>query len=118
MNKIKTAKAVDTGNNIWIFTGELEDGNYFLTSDLGITMILDEYPDLAGEDPEALTHEWQEKHEIKCSEWTNKTMYCVDRIIFCEDLINYLKDHPESRGGMTTEWIETYSEYFKKLYEG
>ena len=56
MNKIKTAKAVDTGNNIWIFSGELEDGNYFLTSDLGITMILDEYPDLAGEDPEALTH--------------------------------------------------------------
>lgn len=118
MYKIKTAKAVDTGNNIWIFTGTLEDGNYFLTSDLGITLILDAYPDIEGEDPEALTHEWQEKHEIENPEIVDKTSYLVDRIIFCEDLINYLKEHPESRGGMTDEWIETYSEYFKKLYEG
>jgi len=60
--KIKTAQAIYTGGGVWLFIGELENGNYFLTDDYGCTLILDENPE---DLDESLTVEWQEKHTIK-----------------------------------------------------
>lgn len=60
--KIKTAQAVYTGGGVWLFFGELENGNYFLTDDNGCTLILDETPENLDE---SLEVEWQETHTIE-----------------------------------------------------
>lgn len=60
--KIKTLEAVYTGGNIWIFWGTLEDGNYFLTSDEGWTVILKDSPENFDE---SLYEDWQDEHKVK-----------------------------------------------------
>ena len=101
--KIKEAFAVYTGGNIWLFYGQLENGSYFLTDDYGWTQILNADPsDLE----ESTYQEWQDEHLIK--ELSDK----VDLMYFLEDLLNYLRNHPDNCGGMTEDEIEVYRNYF------
>lgn len=102
---IKNAYAVYTGGNIWLFYGELQDGNYFLTDDFGATRILNADPaDL----DESLYEDWQQEHLVK-------DLDGGDRTDFCEDLIDWLKNaDEENRGGITDSELDGYRSYFKE----
>lgn len=96
--KIKTAQAVYTGGGVWLFFGELENGNYFLTDDNGCTLILDTDPiDL----DESLMVEWQEEHTIK-DIGINKS--------FIDSLMDYMEENGSQYGFTETDH---YREYMK-----
>lgn len=100
--KITKANAVYTGGNIWLFYGELEDGNFFLTDDNGCTEILDTDPsDL----DESLYYEWQQEHLVKELDDESK------RIDFCNNLCDKLIEDGD-KGGMTDDEIEHYRKFF------
>ena len=56
---IKSANAVYTGGGIWVFYGELEDGNFFLTDNDGYVALVDSDP---SDFDESLYYDWQEEH--------------------------------------------------------
>lgn len=105
--KIKEAWAVYTGGNIWLFYGNLEDGNFFLTDDNGCTLILNADPnDL----DESTFPDWQEEHLVR--ELENN-----ERMRFCNALLDWISEHPDNDGGMTEQEIEVYRNWFKsELY--
>jgi len=101
--KVKEANAVYTGGGIWIFYGETDDGNFFLTDDYGATQILNANP---GDDfEEACFYEWQQEHFV--SELHNE-----ERIKFCYEILDYLLANPNHDGGMTEFEIDTYRTWF------
>ena len=102
---IKNAYAVYTGGNIWLFYGELQNGNYFLTDDFGATRILSADPaDL----DESLYEDWQQEHLVK-------DLVGNDRTDFCEDLIDWLKNaDEENKGGITEDELDGYRSYFQE----
>ena len=102
---IKNAYAVYTGGGIWLFYGELENGNYFLTDDYGATRILDANPsDL----DESLYEDWQQEHLVNDLEGQ-------DRIDFCDKLLDWLETaDQEHAGGITERELDRYREYFKE----
>ena len=106
MRTIKTATAVYTGGNIWLFFGTLEDGNYFLTDDYGSTQILNADPsDL----DTSLFAEWHSEHLVEELENEN-------RFAFCEQLLDFILEHindTEISGGMTETEIAAYREFFQ-----
>ncbi len=78
--KIKNATACYTGGNIYIYYGELENGNYFSTSDLwDFISILDEEPN----DENLENPEFFEEHEIECE---------TDMILF-DNILQWIIDH-------------------------
>lgn len=97
--KIKEAYAVYTGGGIWVFYGEVENGNHFLMSDDGFVLILD----ASAEDLDESTYvEWQEEHLVKELEHE-------ERYAFCVDVLDWLKQAPdEYRGGIFDSEIEAY----------
>lgn len=101
---IKEAYAVYTGGNIWLFYGQLEDGNYFLTDDNGWTEILNADP---SDFDESLYEEWQQAHlvmELKNDE----------RVKFCNELLDVLElSDCEHKGGITQMEIDTYRTWFE-----
>lgn len=102
---IKDAYAVYTGGGIWLFYGELKDGNYFLTDDYGATRILDTDP---SDFDETLYEDWQQEHLVEELEGN-------DRTSFGDDLIDWLKNaNDKNRGGITDEELDEYKEYFKE----
>lgn len=105
--EIKTAWAVYTGGNIWLFYGSLEDGNFFLTDDNGCTLIINTDPsDL----DESTFPDWQEEHLVR--ELENN-----ERMQFCNVLLDWILEHPNNDGGMTEQEIEVYRNWFKsELY--
>ena len=102
---IKYAFAVYTGGNIWLFYGQLKNGNYFLTDDYGATLYLDADPsDL----DESTYTEWQDEHKIK-------ELFGKERLDFCDALIAYLlKADSMHRGGITDSELKGYKDYFKE----
>lgn len=108
MKKIKTAYAIYTGGNIWLFHGTLEDGNWFLMDDVGIVLICDADP--AEDFDESLMPDWQEKHGIL--ELADNRQ---ERIDFCNAVLDYLESHPENRGGMTDAEIDGYGQWFEDV---
>lgn len=66
-NQLKNVEATYTGGGIWVFTGELKDGTFFLHDDNFDTRILSEYPDPWADDSETdkWSVEWQEEHLVK-----------------------------------------------------
>ena len=95
---IKTSQAIYTGGGIWLFIGELENGNYFLTDDYGCTLIFDTDPiDL----DESLTDEWQEAHTIE-DIGINKS--------FIDSLMDYMEENGRQYGFFETDY---YREYMK-----
>jgi len=102
---IKEAFAVYTGGNIWLFYGQLKNGNYFLTDDYGATRILNADPsDL----DESTYEEWQQEHLVK--DLTGKEL-----LEFDDALLDWLITAPQkNRGGITDQEIEYYRNYFKE----
>lgn len=95
----KTAHAEYTGGNIWLFHGELTDGNYFLMDDEGAVMILDEDP---ADFEESLYDEWQEEHCITF-------LSGAERLRFCDDVMYYCAI--AKSGGFTNTDRRAYSRY-------
>ena len=100
---IKEANAVYTGGNIWLFYGELNDGNYFLTDDNGWTQFLNADPSNLDE---STFEEWQLQHLVK-------EIVGDERVKFCDELLDYIYENPEHDGGMSEQEIETYRTWFK-----
>ena len=101
---IKKADAVYTGGNIWLFYGELEDGNFFLTDDNGCTQILNADPGADLE--EACFAEWQEAHLVR-------ELQHDERMRFCDELLDWIYANPDHDGGMTEQEIEVYRTWFR-----
>ena len=102
MNDIKEAYAEYTGGNIWLFYGSCENGNFFLTDDNGLTLILDSNPE---DLDESTFPDWQEEHLIK--ELEN-----LERIRFCNNILDWITDNPDHNGGMSKLEIEAYRTWF------
>lgn len=100
---IKEAFAVYTGGNIWLFYGQLKDGNYFLTDDNGCTQILNADP---SDFDESLYEEWQQEHLVRELEHE-------ERIKFCNELLDWIFAHPDNDGGITEQEIEAYRTWFE-----
>ena len=66
-NQLKNVEATYTGGGIWVFTGELKDGTFFMHDDNFDTRILSEYPDPWEDDTDTdkWSVEWQEEHLVK-----------------------------------------------------
>lgn len=62
-NQLKNVEATYTGGGIWVFTGELKDGTFFMHDDNFDTRILSQYPDPWEEEP--WFEEWQLEHLVK-----------------------------------------------------
>lgn len=62
-NQLKNVVATYTGGGIWVFTGELKDGTFFLHDDNFDTRILTEYPDPSNDD--VWFDDWQTAHLVK-----------------------------------------------------
>ena len=104
MSKIKEAYAVYTGGNIWIFYGQLEDGNYFLTDDYGWTQILNADP---SDFDESLYEDWQKEHLVRELDGN-------ERVKFCNHLLDYIYDNPQNSGGMSFMEIDAYRDYWEE----
>lgn len=64
--KIKSVEPCYTGGNIYVFTGALNDGSFFLASnDMYDVTIIDTDPSKADWDNEVWQSDWQESHLIK-----------------------------------------------------
>ena len=100
---IKTAQAVYTGGNIWLFYGSLQNGNYFLTDDNGWTLILNADPSNLDESTYC---EWQDAHIID-------ELQHEERIKFCDQLLDWIYSNPDHDGGMTEHEIEVYRSWFR-----
>ena len=102
MMKPITVKAIYTGGSIWLFFGKIDDGNYFLTDDMGATLLLRENP---GEDLESACHEdWQQENLIR-------EISGAERRQFCLDMLQMLRSYPygsEENGGITEGEISRY----------
>lgn len=105
--KIKEAFAIYTGGGIWLFYGKLDNGNYFLTNDIGWTQILNADPSCS---EESAYYEWQQEHLVE--ELTGDK-----RKDFCNNLANYLRANPCNCNGMTKHEIEVYRCWFLKEYD-
>ena len=103
---IKTANAVYTGGNIWLFYGETTDGSFFLTDDYGCTLLLNESPE---DMDKSLYPDWQEEHKIR-------ELFDSERVDFCNALLTWLEKEATSaqRGGITNEELEAYRDYMKE----
>ena len=103
--KIKTANAVYTGGNIWLFYGKVADGVFFLTDDYGCTILLNESPENFDV---SLYAEWQEEHKIR-------ELFGSERVDFCNSLLSWLekKATKRQRGGITNEEIDYYRNYMR-----
>ena len=89
-------EAVYTGGGIWLFCGEVSDGNWFFTDDFGCTLILDTNPDTDWDN--CCYDTWQKAHLVK--ELKGK-----ERIDFANKLINMLY---KTNCDMTNVEIERY----------
>lgn len=110
-NNLKEAFAVYTGGGIWLFYGQLTNGNYFLMDDNGWTLILNADP---SDFDESTYEDWQQEHLIK--ELDGK-----ERTDFCDAVLDYIASSDQAhRGGITDREIDFYRGYFKesKLTEG
>lgn len=98
------ANAMYTGGNIWVFYGKLLDGNYFITDDNGWTQVLNANPD---EDlDEAFFYEWQQEHLVRELEGEKRTE-------FLSQMLDWLLENPDYRGGMSEAEVEAYRQYFR-----
>lgn len=100
---IKSVEPVYTGGNIWIFYGELTDGNYFLTDDYGATLILDSDPD---DFDVSLYEDWQNEHLIENLEGD-------ERLDFCNEMLDMIEKSEYK--GLTKEEIDYYRNYMAEL---
>ena len=100
---IYRAKAIYTGGGIWLFYGELDDGNYFLTDDNGFTYFLNADPSNLDE---STYYEWQVQHLVR-------EVHYEEREEFCDELLDYIFTHPDDDGGMTEYEIAIYRDYFQ-----
>lgn len=103
-NGFKYVNAVYTGGNIWLFYGQLNNQEYFLTDDNGCTLILDESPENFDE---SLEVEWQETH-------TKRELLDDERVTFCNALADRLLRHHsiDDFGGITDDEIKAYKNYW------
>lgn len=101
---IKTANAVYTGGNIWLFFGELDDGTCYLVDDNGSVRITDAPWD---DFDRTLFDEWQDEHLVRDIEDED------ERIEFCDELCDKL--HAIGKlNGLTHEEIDAYRKWFRE----
>lgn len=101
----KSVVAAYTGGGIWLFYGELKDGNYFLVNNDGFVLILDESP--ANFD-ESLYEGWQQAHLVE--ELTEEK-----RVTFCDNLADRLlrRVDGDDFGGLSDSDIKEYKKYWR-----
>lgn len=92
---IKEATAIYTGGGIYVYLGELDDGNYFLASDwssgcVGDIRILNEDPRKVDDD-ECFYPEWQETYLVKDMDDTTEEA----RRMWNEILFYIIQNNPE-----------------------
>lgn len=104
---IKRAEAEYTGGNIWLFNGELGDGNFFLTDDYGSTLILNADPAL---DEDYCYEEWQTAHKVR-------ELEDEELMEFLTELLDHLLIYTDGRNGMDEVEIDAYRNYWKEIYE-
>lgn len=109
MEKLKSVTAVYTGGNIWLFYGELANGEYFFTDDEGDVLILNESP--ANLD-ESLFVEWQDAHKVR------ELLDESERVAFCDRLADRLLRHnkADDLGGITDREIKAYKNYWRQPF--
>ena len=105
MSEIRKAEAVYTGGNIWLFHGQLSDGNWFLTDDYGCVLILDTNPDNDWEN--CCYEDWQKAHLIK--ELVDK-----ERTDFTDALADFMLTTETDVGPITDEEIKYYKKYWRE----
>lgn len=100
----KIVNAVYTGGNIWLFYGDLNSQDYFLTDDDGNTLILDASPENFDE---SLEVEWQNAHKVK-------ELFDNERIRFCNALADRFLRHNsiDDFGGITDDEIRAYKKHW------
>lgn len=101
MTKIVKANAEYTGGNIWVFTGKLDDGTYFMADGFEYDVrIVNEDPDEV-EDGGAWYCDWQEAHLVRDIDTESEGP------AFILDVIAWLrKNLPDSMIDSDMEWIE------------
>lgn len=104
MARFKSVTAAYTGGNIWLFYGELTDGEYFMTDNEGATILLNAP---ATDFNESL--EWQEEHKIK------ELLDESERVAFCDSLAERLLRHnkADDLGGITDSEIRAYKKFWR-----
>ena len=85
--EIKKADYCNTGGGIYVFIGELTDGNYFLAdSDEFCVRILND--SISWENDDAFYSEWQEERLVE-------DLDTLERLDFFENLIEYLRKNAD-----------------------
>ena len=108
---IKELTAIYTGGGIWVFYGSLiTQGQYFLTSDDGWTLILDKNVEDDLEEGDCFFSAWQDAHLIK--ELSDDELK-----EFQKELINRLKHKTDGDrlGGFTEIEADRYANYWKRI---
>lgn len=108
--KIKEARAVYTGGNIWLFFGRLEDGNYFIVDDDGWVGIADESAEAATEYGWDEWAEWYNKHMLREPEGKEREQFCSEML----DRLAEYEYGSDNNGGFTPDLIEAYRRYFRE----
>ena len=103
-NALYTGGSIYTGENIWLFYGKLEDGNYFLAED-HVAWVLDTNPSDGFE--EIQFEKWKEDHMVR-------TLEEAERLDFCEKMLDWILAHPEHGGGITKKDVEIRKEQFEE----
>ncbi len=95
MDNISNATATYTGGGIYIYTGQLDNGDYFLSDDVFLEYCMflnnDPYPVL----DDATTEEWQNQHKI--GEYSGKEGLTFNRRV----LEWIIKNRPEGNYQVT-----------------
>jgi len=107
-NLFKTISAVYTGGGIWLFYGQLNNQEYFLTDDNGCTIVLDESPENLDI---SLYDKWQEKHFIRWIEGKENQD-------FLHSMITRLKRRisADNHGGITDIELDNYKKMWDNVW--
>ena len=105
---IKEAFATHTGGGQYIFTGELNDGNYFLMDDYGSPIILDIDPGKIESAEEGFYLEDIMNHCIRILDEN-------ERLEFNDLVLDYLLNNLDHAGGLDDQRINWYRGWFALL---
>lgn len=111
--EIKTANAMYTGGNIYVFTGKFTDGNYFIADSCdGFVRIINDNPDGESEfyDWNFCDNDWQEEHLV---EDLNDEK---EQAAFIVEICNYIIENKPDGNYVESE-IEKIKSYFYDIAE-
>lgn len=105
---IKSARGEYTGGNIWLFFGSLDDGNYFLVTDDGDTLIFNADPENAVDSDVVEWDDFVSEHLVE-------ELYEKERARFNKQLCNVLLElDVRERGWIFDSEILAYKKYWSK----